>query len=145
MQSLHLQLCFQSRIFEFSTSDLVPKNRESTGRLRLRVLQRVAVCCSVLQCVAVCCSVLQCVAVCCGVLQCVAAVRYAMVLQTHVPFLQATPRLRTRDSVSSLHQYGPQRVIDTDCAPKKSPSSPQKETYLSAKKPRIWSIGGHRH
>jgi len=29
-----------------------------------RVLQCVAVCCSVLQCVAVCCSVLQCVAVC---------------------------------------------------------------------------------
>ena len=57
-----------------------------------RLLQRVAVCCSVLQCVAVCCSVfkgdyilrvrlhcvkhferlLQCVAVCCSVLQCVA-------------------------------------------------------------------------
>jgi len=54
-----------------------------------RVLQCVAVCCSVLQCVlitrwslahtslgswlkAVCCSVLQCVAVCCSVLQCVA-------------------------------------------------------------------------
>ena len=37
-----------------------------------RVLQGVAVCCSVLQCVAVCCSVLQCVAVCCSVLQCVA-------------------------------------------------------------------------
>ena len=30
----------------------------------------VAVCCSVLQYVAVCCSVLQCVAVCCSVLQC---------------------------------------------------------------------------
>ena len=43
----------------------------------LRVLQFVAVCCSVLQCVecvAVCCSVLQCVAVCCSVLQCVACV-----------------------------------------------------------------------
>ena len=37
-----------------------------------RVLQCVAVCCSVLQCVAACCSVLQCVAVCCSVLQCVA-------------------------------------------------------------------------
>ena len=37
----------------------------------VRVLQCVAVCCSVLQCVAVCCSVLQCAAVCC-VLQCVA-------------------------------------------------------------------------
>ena len=35
-----------------------------------RVLQCVAVCCSVLQCVAVCCSALQCVAVCC-VLRCV--------------------------------------------------------------------------
>ena len=34
-----------------------------------RVLQGVAVCCSVHQCVAVCCSVLQCVAVCCSVLQ----------------------------------------------------------------------------
>jgi len=32
-----------------------------------RVLQCVAVCCSVSQCVAVCCSVLQCVAVCCSV------------------------------------------------------------------------------
>ena len=38
---------------------------------RMRVLQCVAVCCSVLQCVAVCCSVLQCVAVCRSVLQCV--------------------------------------------------------------------------
>ena len=46
-----------------------------------RVLQCVAVCCSVLQCVAVCCSVLQVAvycsvlqpfAVCCSVLQCVA-------------------------------------------------------------------------
>ena len=37
-----------------------------------RVLQCVAVCCSVLQCVAVSCSVLRCVAVCCSVLQCVA-------------------------------------------------------------------------
>ena len=37
-----------------------------------RVLQCVAVCCSVLQCVAVCCSVLQYVAVCCSVLHCVA-------------------------------------------------------------------------
>ena len=36
------------------------------------VLQCVAVRCSVLQCVAVCYSVLQCVAVCCSVLQCVA-------------------------------------------------------------------------
>jgi len=35
--------------------------------------ESVAVCCSVLQCVAVCCSVLQCVAVCCRVLQCVVA------------------------------------------------------------------------
>jgi len=34
-----------------------------------RVLQCVAVCCSVLQSVAVCCSVLQCAAVCCSVLQ----------------------------------------------------------------------------
>jgi len=32
-----------------------------------RVLQCVAVCCSVLQCVAVCCRVFQCVAVCCNV------------------------------------------------------------------------------
>jgi len=37
-----------------------------------RVLQCVAVCCSVLQCVAVCCSVWHCVAVCCIVLQSVA-------------------------------------------------------------------------
>jgi len=37
-----------------------------------RVMQCVAVCCSVLQCVAVCCIVLQCVAMCCNVLQCVA-------------------------------------------------------------------------
>ena len=38
-----------------------------------RMLQCVAVCCSVLQCVAVCCSVLvlQCIAVCCNMLQCV--------------------------------------------------------------------------
>jgi len=34
---------------------------------KFKVLQCVAVCCSVLQCVAVCCSVLQCVAVCCSV------------------------------------------------------------------------------
>jgi len=51
---------------------------------RSRVLQSVAECCgmiqqrhrvriSVVQCVAVCCSVLQCVAVCCSVLQCVVA------------------------------------------------------------------------
>jgi len=38
----------------------------------MRLLQCVAVRCSVLQCVAVCCSVLQCVAMCCSVLQCVA-------------------------------------------------------------------------
>jgi len=37
-----------------------------------RVLQCVAVCCSVLQCVAVCSSKLQCVAVYCSALQCVA-------------------------------------------------------------------------
>ena len=37
-----------------------------------KVLQCVTVCCNVMQCVAVCCSVLQCVAVCCSVLQCVA-------------------------------------------------------------------------
>ena len=37
-----------------------------------RVLQCVAVCCSVLQSDAVCCRVLQSVAVCCSVLQCVA-------------------------------------------------------------------------
>jgi len=36
--------------------------------LYIRVLQGVAVCCSVLQGAAVCCSVLQCVAVCCSVL-----------------------------------------------------------------------------
>jgi len=41
-----------------------------TSTHRDRVLQCVAVCCSVLQCVAVCCSVLQCVAVCCSVVQC---------------------------------------------------------------------------
>jgi len=35
-----------------------------------RVLQCVAVCCSMWQCVAVCCNALQCVAVCCSVLQC---------------------------------------------------------------------------
>jgi len=33
----------------------------------VRVLQCVAMCCSVLQCAAVCCSVLQCAAVCCSV------------------------------------------------------------------------------
>ena len=38
---------------------------------RDRMLQCVAVCCSVLQCIAVYCSVLQCIAVCCSVLQCV--------------------------------------------------------------------------
>jgi len=39
----------------------------------IRLLHRVAVCCSVTsQCVAVCCGVLQCVAVCCSMLQCVA-------------------------------------------------------------------------
>ena len=42
------------------------------GGHEMRMLQCVAVCCSVLQCVAVCCSVLQCVAVCCSVLQCAA-------------------------------------------------------------------------
>jgi len=39
------------------------KKRDGSGTTR--VLQCVAVCCSVLQCVVVCCSVLQCVAVCC--------------------------------------------------------------------------------
>jgi len=46
---------------------------ECVKSLVARVLQCVAVCCSVLQRGAVCCSVLQCVAVCCSVLQCVAA------------------------------------------------------------------------
>ena len=41
-------------------------------RLPPRVLQCIAVCCSVLQCVSVSLSVLQCVVVCCSVLQCVA-------------------------------------------------------------------------
>ena len=41
-------------------------------RVRLHMMQYVAVCCSMLQYVAVCCSVLQCVAVCCSMLQCVA-------------------------------------------------------------------------
>jgi len=45
---------------------------DDRGRRSVRVLQCVAVCCSVLQCVAVCCSVLQYVAVCCSMLQCVA-------------------------------------------------------------------------
>ena len=43
-------------------------NCEHMGR---RVLQWVAVWCSVLQCVAACCGVMQCVAVCCGVDPCV--------------------------------------------------------------------------
>ena len=37
---------------------------------KVRVLQCVAVCCSVLRCVAVCCSVLQCVVVRCSMMQC---------------------------------------------------------------------------
>ena len=53
--------------------------------LQVRVLQCVAVCCSVfcsvLQCVAVCCSVLQCVAVCCSVLRCVAEYCSVLMLQ----------------------------------------------------------------
>ena len=49
---------------------LTPTMRSRKGLHR--VLQCVAVCCSVLQCVAVCCSVLQCVAVCRSVSQCVA-------------------------------------------------------------------------
>jgi len=46
--------------------------RSRIVRFEVRVLQRVAVCCSVLQRVAVCCSVLQCAAVCFSVLPCVA-------------------------------------------------------------------------
>jgi len=42
----------------------------AADKIRARVLQCVAVCCSVCrsvsQCVAVCCSVMQCVAVCCS-------------------------------------------------------------------------------
>jgi len=52
-----------------------------TQRLPLnfhRVLQCVAVCCSVLQRIAVCCSVLQCVAVCCSVSQCVAGLCHSV-------------------------------------------------------------------
>jgi len=40
--------------------------------VEVRVMQYVAVCCSLLQCAAVSCSALQYVAVCCSVLQCVA-------------------------------------------------------------------------
>ena len=46
--------------------------RGSVFHVVYRMLQCVAVCCSVLQCAAVRCSALQCVAVCCSVLQCVA-------------------------------------------------------------------------
>ena len=49
---------------------LVMKNYLPDG-LPVRVLQCVAVCCSMLQCVAVCCSVLQRVAECCRAAQCV--------------------------------------------------------------------------
>jgi len=63
-RAFSLILCFCSR----HTLNLA---RSSTSHLS-RVLQCVAVCCSMLQSVAVCCSVLQCVAVHCSVLQCVA-------------------------------------------------------------------------
>jgi len=46
-----------------------------------RVLQRIAVCCSVLQCVAVCCSALQCIAACCSVIDCRVLPVYYSVLQ----------------------------------------------------------------
>ena len=54
------------RVTPFCTLELLARQRQP------RVLQCVAVCCSVLLCAAVCCSVLQCVAVCCCVLLCVA-------------------------------------------------------------------------
>ena len=47
------------RNMNFSTAD----PRGGGSNVEVRMLQCVAVCCSVLQCVAVCCSVLQCVAV----------------------------------------------------------------------------------
>jgi len=55
------------------------------------VLQCVAVCCSVLQCVAVCCFVLQCVAVCCSVLQCVVVWWQSHTSRTHVTLLCLVP------------------------------------------------------
>ena len=45
------------------------RNCVDTYQVERRMLQCVAVCCSVLQCVAVCCGVLHCVAVCCSVIQ----------------------------------------------------------------------------
>jgi len=78
-------VCFDLLVGSFIDSQFtaarLSKNKQSAsnGLLRernsaqyMRVLQCVAVCCSVLQCVAVCCSALQCVAVCCSVPQCVA-------------------------------------------------------------------------
>jgi len=46
------------------------KKRVHSALQFVRVLQYVAVCCSVLECDTVHCNVLQCIAVCCGVLQC---------------------------------------------------------------------------
>ena len=48
----------------FSVLQCVDLNTGLVMIASTRMLQCVAVCCSVLQCVAVCCSVLQCVAVC---------------------------------------------------------------------------------
>jgi len=54
-----------------------------------RVLQCVALCCSLLQCVAMCCTVLQCVAVwCCNVLQCV-TMRTVCILAQNTPTYSA--------------------------------------------------------
>jgi len=70
------------RVFIFSTSRIVYPHPDAQNVRRVlqwvavgcSVLQMccrcVAVCFSVFQCVVVCCSVFQCVAVCCGVLQC---------------------------------------------------------------------------
>ena len=66
--------CMQKAI-ENGSLILSEVDQEEDAVTQVRVLQCVAVCCSVLKCVAVCvavsCRVLQGVAVCCSVLQCV--------------------------------------------------------------------------
>ena len=93
---------------------LTPTMRSRKGLHR--VLQCVAVCCSVLQCVAVCCSVLQCVAVCCSVSQCVAVCRSVLqcaavccsvlLLGVHRVGLQRTYHRRNKKCIQMMrHKY----------------------------------------
>jgi len=67
--SAYIYVCMEEETILVLTPDAKITHQLSSGEVRTRWGQCVAVCCSVLQCVAVCCSVLQCVAVCCSVLR----------------------------------------------------------------------------